>query len=69
MPTHAYARDEQFAQARSRPCARLEERPKADNPKIAVFLLLVKDVVAWFKASKPGWQTRMSRALRDAARL
>ena len=44
-------------------------RPKADNPKVAVSLRLDQDVVARFKASGPGWQTRMNRALRDAAGL
>ena len=44
-------------------------RPKADNPKVAVSLRLDQDVVARFKASGPGWQTRMNSALRDAAGL
>lgn len=44
-------------------------RPKAENPKVAVSLRLDQDVVARFKASGPGWQTRMNRALRDAAGL
>ncbi|WP_277022330.1 BrnA antitoxin family protein [Paracoccus hibiscisoli] len=44
-------------------------RPKAENPKVAVSLRLDQDVVALFKASGPGWQTRMNRALREAAGL
>lgn len=44
-------------------------RPRADTPKVAVSLRLDQDVVARFKASGPGWQTRMNRALRDAAGL
>ncbi|MFN3526563.1 MAG: BrnA antitoxin family protein [Paracoccus sp. (in: a-proteobacteria)] len=44
-------------------------RPKAENPKVAVSLRLDQDVVARFKASGPGWQTRMNSALRDAAGL
>lgn len=44
-------------------------RPKAENPKVAVSLRLDQDVVARFKASGPGWQTRMNTALRDAAGL
>ncbi len=44
-------------------------RPKAYNPKVAVSLRLDQDVVARFKASGPGWQTRMNRALREAAGL
>ena len=44
-------------------------RPKAENPKVAVSLRLDQDVVALFKASGPGWPTRMNRALREAAGL
>jgi len=44
-------------------------RPKADNPKVAVSLRLDQEVVARFKATGPGWQTRMNDALRDAAGL
>jgi uncharacterized protein (DUF4415 family) len=44
-------------------------RPKSDNPKIAVSLRLDQEIVARFKASGPGWQTRMNEALRDAAGL
>ena len=44
-------------------------RPKAENPKVAVSLRLDQDVVARFKETGPGWQTRMNRALREAAGL
>jgi uncharacterized protein (DUF4415 family) len=44
-------------------------RPKLDNPKVAVSLRLDQEIVARFKASGPGWQTRMNDALRDAAGL
>lgn len=44
-------------------------RPRAENPKVAVSLRLDQDVVARFKASGPGWQTRINSALRDAAGL
>ena len=44
-------------------------RPKAGNPKVAVSLRLDQDIVARFKASGPGWQTRMNDALRHAAGL
>lgn len=44
-------------------------RPRLDNPKVAVSLRLDQEIVARFKASGPGWQTRMNYALRDAARL
>lgn len=44
-------------------------RPKSENPKVAVSLRLDPDIVVRFKASGPGWQTRMNDALRDAAGL
>lgn len=44
-------------------------RPKSANPKVAVSLRLDQEIVARFKASGPGWQTRMNDALRDAAGL
>lgn len=44
-------------------------RPKSENPKMAVSLRLDPEIVARFKASGPGWQTRMNNALRDAAGL
>lgn len=44
-------------------------RPKSDNPKVAVSLRLDQEIVARFKASGPGWQTRMNDALREAAGL
>ena len=44
-------------------------RPPSDNPKKAVTLRLDSDVVAHFRATGPGWQTRINAALRKAARL
>ena len=44
-------------------------RPKLENPKVAVSLRLDQEILACFKASGPGWQTRMNDALRDAAGL
>ena len=44
-------------------------RPKSENPKVAVSLRLDQEIVARFKASGPGWQTRMNNALREAAGL
>jgi uncharacterized protein (DUF4415 family) len=41
-------------------------RPKADHPKIAVKLRLDPDVLEGFRASGPGWQTRINAALREA---
>lgn len=44
----------------------LPGRPKADKPKVAVSLRLDQDVVEGFKASGPGWQTRMNSVLADS---
>lgn len=44
-------------------------RPRSDNAKQAVSLRLDNDVVAWFKRSGSGWQTRMNAALRKVAGL
>lgn len=44
-------------------------RPRKDSPKTAVSLRLDRDVLAHFKASGPGWQTRINEALRKAAGL
>jgi uncharacterized protein (DUF4415 family) len=40
-------------------------RPPGSN-KQAVSLRLDRDIVAKFKASGPGWQSRINQALRDA---
>jgi uncharacterized protein (DUF4415 family) len=42
-------------------------RPKSDNPKVAVSLRLDRDVIEKFRATGPGWQTRINEALRRAA--
>lgn len=42
-------------------------RPKATHPKVAVSLRLDQDVLERFKATGPGWQSRMNAALRKAA--
>ena len=44
-------------------------RPRLENPKAAVSIRLDQDVVSWFKASGPGWQSRINEALRKAAGL
>ncbi|MFZ4746584.1 MAG: BrnA antitoxin family protein [Sphingomonas sp.] len=43
--------------------------PVGDTPKEAVSLRLDRDMVAKFRESGPGWQTRMNAALRKAAGL
>lgn len=44
-------------------------RPKSQNPKVAVSLRLDQEIVARFKKTGPGWQTRMNDALREAVGL
>jgi uncharacterized protein (DUF4415 family) len=48
--------------------ARPRGRPKSATPKQAVSLRLDADVVAHFRATGPGWQSRINAALRKAAR-
>jgi uncharacterized protein (DUF4415 family) len=40
-------------------------RPKAETPKQALTVRYDADVVAAFKATGKGWQTRMNAALKD----
>ncbi|MGB1216081.1 MAG: BrnA antitoxin family protein [Pikeienuella sp.] len=78
-PDAPEATDEQLAQAKPFSVAfpaladamrkNVGGRPKLDNPKVAVSLRLDQEIVARFKASGPGWQTRMNDTLRDAAGL
>jgi uncharacterized protein (DUF4415 family) len=44
-------------------------RPPLANPKQAVKLRLDADVLAHFRATGPGWQTRINTTLRRAAKL
>ncbi|WP_244467892.1 BrnA antitoxin family protein [Nitratireductor soli] len=44
-------------------------RPPLENGKRPVKLRLDPDVIEHFRASGPGWQTRMNDALREAAGL
>jgi uncharacterized protein (DUF4415 family) len=44
-------------------------RPRKAAPKQAVSLRLDPDVLAHFRASGAGWQSRINEALRKAARL
>lgn len=73
-PEASEATDDQLAQARPfseafPALADAMRRNMGGRPKVAVSLRLDQDVVARFKASRPGWQTRMNRALREAAGL
>jgi len=44
-------------------------RPKSEAPKRSVHLRLSPDVLAHFRATGPGWQTRIDEALRKVAKL
>jgi len=44
-------------------------RPKLSAPKKSVHLRLSPDVLAYFRKTGPGWQTRIDEALRKAAKL
>lgn len=41
-------------------------RPKSDNPKVPVSIRLDRDVLERFKATGPGWQSRINDALKRA---
>lgn len=42
-------------------------RPKSDNPKLPISIRLDQDVIAKFKATGPGWQSRINEVLRKSA--
>lgn len=44
-------------------------RPKKPATKQAVNIRLDPEVLAWFRATGPGWQSRVNAALRKAAGL
>ena len=44
-------------------------RPFADNPKERVTMRLDADVLAFYRATGAGWQSRVNGLLRDAAKL
>ncbi len=44
-------------------------RPPAANPKQAVSMRLDADVLAHFRATGPGWQSRVNAVLRRAAKM
>jgi uncharacterized protein (DUF4415 family) len=44
-------------------------RPKKDAPKEAVNIRLDPDMLAHFRATGPGWQSRINAALRKAAKV
>lgn len=44
-------------------------RPKSDSPKQATNIRLDQDVINYYRATGPGWQSRINQALRKAAGL
>lgn len=44
-------------------------RPRSSNPKQAITLRLDADLLAFYRATGPGWQTRINAELRKAAGL
>jgi len=40
-------------------------RPRKANPKVQVSIRFSQEVVAYFKATGKGWQTRMDEALKE----
>lgn len=44
-------------------------RPKLDTPKGSINIRLDADVLSHFRATGPGWQSRINEALRKAAKL
>ena len=44
-------------------------RPKSEAPKVALSLRLDPDVIAHYRATGPGWQSRINETLRKAANL
>jgi uncharacterized protein (DUF4415 family) len=47
------------------PLQTLRGRPKSDNPKQLVSVRYSQEVLAYFKSTGEGWQSRMDRVLRD----
>ena len=63
-PAREVLTPEQFATVTGR------GRPRAENPKVPVTIRLDRDVVAAYKATGKGWQTKINETLRrSAARL
>jgi uncharacterized protein (DUF4415 family) len=47
------------------PLRTLRGRPKSDNKKLLVSMRYSPEVVAYFKSTGEGWQSRMDEALRE----
>lgn len=74
-PDDAEATDDQLAQAKPFADAFPElaqtlrksagGRPRSENPKVPVSIRLDREVVEKFRATGPGWQSRINEALRN----
>jgi uncharacterized protein (DUF4415 family) len=42
-------------------------RPKSESPKVSTTIRLSPEVIEYFKAGGPGWQSRIDEALRKIA--
>ena len=40
-------------------------RPRSEHPKVAISIRLSEDVLSRFRASGPGWQSRIDAALKE----
>lgn len=47
------------------PLKALRGRPKSENPKLLLSVRYSPEVVAYFKSTGDGWQSRMDQVLRD----
>lgn len=59
--------DEMLARAVLRRGGKPVGRPPLENPKVAISIRLPPDVVARWRASGAGWQTRMAKVLEKRA--
>jgi uncharacterized protein (DUF4415 family) len=55
-----------FGKAKAATLLRPRGRPKSGNARASISLRLPPDTLARWKATGPGWQTRMAEALRKA---
>ena len=55
-----------FGKAAAEEMLRPRGRPKTGNARIAISLRLPPEVLARWKATGPGWQTRMAEKLKKA---
>lgn len=49
--------------------AKKRGRPRSANPKVQMTIRFSPEVVRYFRATGPGWQTRMDEALQEWIRL